>query len=174
MAPTTLFSTISDLFLPECLNSNDRTPPHRVEKRKQVTCNQYQRRLYLRPIMPMTKRQRARVENGEVEVGKVEGDVKSESVGKEEEGNDDVKPETQMQEVGDSLERRQSAITFDARAHPQDTGMEDVDLNSPAQMRGLKQRTLSMEVHEALDALHRSDDGKEIFFCVDGSWADVK
>jgi hypothetical protein len=58
--PPTLLSTISHMFLPPCLRSDAHIPP-RQNPKKQIVCNQYQRRLYLRSIMPPTTRRQSRL-----------------------------------------------------------------------------------------------------------------
>ena len=80
--------------------------------------------------------------------------------------DDGVKGKEEMK-VEESLERKQSVVTFETaaqskvEAEPDDTKMPDADAEAhnigPTDK---KQRTMSMEIHEALDALHRSDKGK--------------
>jgi hypothetical protein len=147
--PPTLFSTISHLFLPPCLRSDDDTAPQIPKRRKSIVCNQYQRGLYLRPIMPPTTRRQSRtVERGEVPASaRVDGDVRRESLNVE---IVEVEQSQSGERVGVGVEEVEEG----------DAKMEHVDLElrDEGERKGVKSRTMSMEIHEAIDALHRSDD----------------
>ncbi|KAH3953178.1 hypothetical protein HBI70_121600 [Parastagonospora nodorum] len=150
-------STISTLFFPTCLRSDTPSPPHRTNIRT-IECNQYGRRLYLRPIMPPTTRRQSTVmvrEEGGEQMGRAQAKEERMDTANAERRVDSAE-RMDSAHVEEVLERKQSRITFDVPVKESaGNGNEDVVTISA------KRRTLSVEMHEAIEALHREDEEQE-------------
>jgi hypothetical protein len=164
MSPISFLST---LFLAPCFRSEPRSPPQHTYNRT-IECNQYERRLYLRPIMPPTTRRQSRLlgEGDLPDVPLVESRRSSKSESRK--GSNAKKENV---EVDQNLERKQSSVNFDVPVQREDEKMEDAtgdvameDVEVLGSASSLKERTLSMEMNDAIQALHRDeeeDDGDD-------------
>jgi hypothetical protein len=162
---STFLSTFATLF---CLPCEPHSTPHATKNK--AVCNQYGKRLYLRPNMPaMTRRQSRREGEGK----KVAGDEMSErtvaygaeetSVGrvgslriedKEEEGKNMGVKEDRV------VSAPQSSRNETTRG--ENIGTEDPLSEPPLSAQSLKSRTFSMEMTDALEALHREEEAVEL------------
>jgi hypothetical protein len=71
-------------------------------------------------------------------------------------------------DVDQSLPRKQSTVSFDVPLQREDKKMEDAtgdvpmeDVEVPASASSLKERTLSMEMNDAIQALHRDEEEED-------------
>lgn len=115
-------------------------------RRKTITCNQYDGRIYLRPIMPVATRRRSKLAV-EVEGQHARGRV--DSAGADEGIDKAVKANL-----------RSPRLLEDGR----ESGEEEIGMMRRGKRRT---RTFSMEMNEAIEALNREEEDLEGMFCSD-------
>jgi hypothetical protein len=113
---------------------------------------------------PTTRRQSRLLGDGEIPVVPLVESRRS-SKGESRKGSNAKKENVD----GDrSLPRKQSTVSFDVPLQREDEKMEDAtgdvpmeDIEVPASASSLKERTLSMEMNDAIQALHRDEEGED-------------
>jgi hypothetical protein len=148
---STLISTLAALF---CLPCKPHFPHH--TRNNKVFYNAYGRRLYLRPIMPPTTKRQSRREGTD---GVRVGDGRESLV----EGTDSVRAEAE-EDLMNKPRKTENMVALSPQASSTETrASEDIRIidaptESSSSTQGLKSRTFSMEMTDALEALHRKEE----------------
>ncbi|KAH7348047.1 hypothetical protein BKA66DRAFT_576320 [Pyrenochaeta sp. MPI-SDFR-AT-0127] len=151
-----LVSTISSFLLNPCLQSDD-SPSRRSRSRKKklIVCNQYQHRLYLRPIMPATTRRQS--------------DITSIGASLVPQPPHDVEPETWERNKSTRLEEDEEGVKEQSSHEIAENKAQDVQLSvsnetkdeRPFCLPASKQRTQSTQIANTVHGLNNSEKNGE-------------
>ncbi|KAH7386831.1 hypothetical protein DE146DRAFT_768520 [Phaeosphaeria sp. MPI-PUGE-AT-0046c] len=158
-----LFSTILALLLPPCLRADDDHNIYdsgRRRGKRTITCNQYEGKIYLRPIMPVATRRKSQMIENRGGVGEKKEGEGYRNDDRERGRVDSARPDEGVVEhegsenKGDALGLIGETIEAVEPVGGEEEGIGKDILST----QRTKQRTFSMEMHQAIEALHREEE----------------